>query len=81
MTDQILSYEEVVEQALHLTPVEKAQLLEKLASTLKEELADEQKKPMKSLYGLWADLKVDISAEDIDQIRREMWSNFPREDI
>jgi hypothetical protein len=81
MTDQTLSYEEVVEQALQLTPVEKAQLLEKLASTLKQELAGDQKQPLKSLYGLWADLNVDISADDIDEIRREMWSNFPREDI
>jgi hypothetical protein len=81
MTDQILSYEEVVEQALHLTPVEKAQLMERLASTLKTDLADQPKKPLKSLYGLWADLNVDISSEDIDEIRQEMWSNFPREDI
>ena len=71
MTDQTLTYEEVVEQALQLTPVEKAQLLEKLASTLKQELASDRKQPLKSLYGLWADLNIDISADDIDEIRRE----------
>ena len=35
----------------------------------------------KSLYGLWANRGIDITEEDIDEIRREMWGNFPREDI
>ena len=35
----------------------------------------------KSLYGLWKDLNVRMTAEDIDQARKEMWANFPREDI
>jgi hypothetical protein len=43
--------------------------------------AGETPSPKQSLYGLWADLGIDISEEDIDQIRREMWGNFPREDI
>jgi hypothetical protein len=37
--------------------------------------------PQKSLYGSWADLGVTITEEDIAEIRREMWGNFPREDI
>lgn len=39
------------------------------------------KRPLKSVKGLWADLKVDITEEDIAQARKEMWGNFPREDI
>jgi N-methylhydantoinase B len=35
----------------------------------------------KTLCGLWADLRPSLSAEEIDQARREMWGNFPREDI
>ncbi|MFQ5793724.1 MAG: hypothetical protein ACE5JP_01580 [Candidatus Bipolaricaulia bacterium] len=38
-------------------------------------------RPWRSLKGLWADLGVQITEEDIDEARREMWSNFPREDI
>lgn len=34
-----------------------------------------------SLYGLWKDLGIDLSAEDIDAARREMWGNFPRDDF
>lgn len=37
------------------------------------------KKTRKSLKGLWKN--VDITAEDIDEARREMWGNFPREEL
>jgi hypothetical protein len=37
--------------------------------------------PQKSGRGLWADLNVDLSAEEIDEARDEMWSNFPRDDF
>jgi hypothetical protein len=63
----------------NLSPLEKVQLVEHLTETLKVDLAKRQ--PLKSAYGLWADLKVDISEDDIAEARREMWSNFPREDI
>ncbi len=39
------------------------------------------KRPRPSLKGLWADLNIDISEADIDEARREMWGNFPRENI
>jgi hypothetical protein len=39
------------------------------------------REPRKSLAGLWADLNVDITDEDIADARRECWSNFPREDF
>src|SRR5438552_10613056 len=35
----------------------------------------------RSLYGLWADLGLALSTEEIDQARKELWRNFPREDI
>jgi hypothetical protein len=37
--------------------------------------------PRKSALGLLADLGPAPSAEDIDEVRREMWANFPRDDI
>jgi len=39
------------------------------------------KAPRKSGRGLWADLGIELTAEDIDEVRREMWKNFPREDF
>jgi len=40
-----------------------------------------RKRSCPSLHGLCADLGVDITEEDIAEARREMWGNFPREDI
>jgi hypothetical protein len=35
--------------------------------------------PRRSLSGLWSE--VSISAQEIDEARREMWGSFPRGDI
>ena len=41
----------------------------------------EAKQPRRSSRGLWADLGVEITEKDIEEARREMYANFPREDI
>ena len=46
---------------------------------VEQELSGESRS-LRSLRGLWTDLDLDISAEAIDQVRREAWANFPRED-
>jgi hypothetical protein len=43
--------------------------------------AEKGEKPLRSLYGLWKDFGVSISAEEIDETRREMGGDFPRQDI
>lgn len=42
-------------------------------------LGSRQRRPLKSLEGLWEGQGVDISEEDIAEIRREMWAKFPRD--
>jgi hypothetical protein len=37
------------------------------------------RKPLHSLEGLWKDLNIEITEEDIAEARREMWGNFPRD--
>jgi len=37
------------------------------------------KKPRRSLRGLWKDLNIQITEEDIAEARREIWGNFPRD--
>ena len=49
------------------------------ASRLQAESAT--KPPFRNIEGLWANLGVSLSAEEIDENQREMWRNFPREDI
>jgi hypothetical protein len=39
--------------------------------------ATQLRKPRKSGRGLWADLNGDLSAERIDEARRETWKTFP----
>ncbi|MBC7870611.1 MAG: hypothetical protein H7Y09_07205 [Chitinophagaceae bacterium] len=71
--------EKAMALALNLSPLDKIRLVEQVMSTLEDDLREADKKPRRSLYGLWSD--VSVSSEDIDEIRREMWKNFPREDI
>ena len=74
------TYEQVLTIAEQLSPNDKARLLEDISAALRRDLANtETKKPKQSLFGLWEG--VSVSAEDIDEARREMWGNFPREDI
>jgi hypothetical protein len=76
-----ISFDEIVSLAENLPTLEKVRLVERIMATLGQELITQPPEPLKSAYGLWADLNIDISAEDIDEARREMWGNFPREDI
>ena len=39
------------------------------------------KRPRRSLKGLWADLGVDISEQDVTEVRRMMQEKFPREGV
>jgi hypothetical protein len=39
------------------------------------------KRPLKSVKGMWANLDMNITEEDITEARKEMWGNFPRGDI
>jgi hypothetical protein len=49
-----------------------------LVDFLKEK-STSPKKPLRSLLGLWSDLNVLLTAEDIAEARCEMWGNFPRD--
>lgn len=76
MSDVVL--EQIKELAIELTLSEQAELVKWLQTKMHSE---QSAKPKKSLYGLWADQGIDISTEDIENARREMWGNFPRDDI
>jgi hypothetical protein len=65
-----------IRQAVHqLTPQEKAQIISELAA----DLATQQQpasapQPKRDFYGALAHLGKAPSAEDIDEVRREVWS-------
>ena len=79
MSEHVTGFEQAVAIALNLSPLDKVRLVEHVMATLEQDLTTSQKKPKRSLYGLWSG--VGVSAEDIDQARQEMWGKFPREDV
>jgi hypothetical protein len=74
-----VTLEQVISLARQLPPVDKIRLIERIAPEIERDM--HQQKPLKSLLGLCADLGTAPSSADIDEIRREMWGGFPREDI
>jgi len=77
--ENAVTLEEALALVRQLSPVDKARLIERIAPDIERELKAARPTQRRSLRGLWQGL--DITAEDIAQARREMWGNFPREDI
>ena len=73
--------EQVVSLARQLPPLEKIRLIERMVPEIERDMLDQRPPRRKSLLGLCADLGPAPSAEDINEIRHEMWADFPREDI
>jgi hypothetical protein len=77
------TFEDVLQLAKQLSPGQKLRLIAAIAPDLEEPLrhAEGDQQPLQSLYGLWQEFGVEISAEEIDAARREMWGTFPRDDV
>lgn len=73
-----MSLEQAILEAVRTLPVEKQNEVLELAQRLSESTSTQ---PRRSGKGLWAHLNISLSAEDIDENQRDMWKNFPREDI
>ena len=74
-----MSVAQLVLEKLRTLPVEKQQEVLDFVEFLQQKVM--VKRPCRSVKGLWADLGVQITKEDIAEARREMWGDFPREDI
>jgi len=68
--------QQVLEKLRDLLPEKQKEVLD-FVDSLKE--MNGPPKPRRSLRGLWADLNIHITEEDIAEARREMWGNFPRD--
>ncbi|MBW1669410.1 MAG: DUF2281 domain-containing protein [Deltaproteobacteria bacterium] len=68
----------LVEKLRRLSPEKQREVLDFVDFLHKK---SEKKAPLSSPKGLWANLGIDISEADIAEARREMWGNFPDEDI
>jgi hypothetical protein len=75
-----MSVEQAIAEELRELPEDKQQEVLELVKRLRAE-NPRPKKPFKSIKGILAGRGISISAEDIDEVRREMWKDFPRQDI
>lgn len=78
MTEAI-TLDHVLKLAEQLSTLDKVRLIERVAPQLEREIKAAGDQPRQSLRGLWKG--IGLSAEDIAEIRREMWANFPRTDV
>ncbi len=72
-----MSIEEEVIESLRALPLKEQREVLDFVGFLKER--KRQRRAGRSLLGLWADLNVHITEEDIAEARREMWGDFPRD--
>ena len=75
--------EDVLDLVDQLSVIDKVRVIEHVAPQIERELAESppSRQPLRSLYGVLADLGPAPSAEDIDEVQQEMWANFPHDDI
>lgn len=76
-----MTFEAVFSLVKQLSISEKLRLIKWMVPEIERELVVARPTPRKSLWGLCADLGTAPSAADIDEVRREEWANFPREDF
>lgn len=73
-----MTLEQEILDALRGLPADKQREVLNHAKQLRGEQG-QRRPPRKSGRGLWADLDIDLTAEAIDEARREMWKTFPRD--
>lgn len=79
-----LSFDQVSGLVASLSEEDKVRLIGELSRQILEARPDPQvpgKRPYRSLWGALKHLGPAPSAEEIDEVRREVWKNFPREDV
>jgi hypothetical protein len=74
-----MSIEQRILETVRALTADKQQEVLNHAARLLDETG--RKRSFRSVRGLWADLGVSLSAEEIEENQREMWRVFPRNDV
>ena len=74
---EVITLEQQILGSIRTLPIQQQHEVLNFAEFLHQKAA--HKPPRRSLKGLCADLKIQITEADIDEARQEMWGNFPRE--
>ncbi|HSN88517.1 MAG TPA: hypothetical protein VL025_17280, partial [Thermoanaerobaculia bacterium] len=64
----------IAEKARELPPDKQGRVLEFV-----ESLQRDRVRALRDPAGLLADLGIDLGEEDLEDVRKELWSRFPRE--
>lgn len=72
-----MTIEQAILQQLQTLPLDKKQEVLDFVQFLHTK--QPVKRPLRNPIGLFADLKIQITAQDIAEARQEMWGNFPRD--
>ncbi|MEW6731982.1 MAG: hypothetical protein AB1489_11710 [Acidobacteriota bacterium] len=68
--------EQALLEKIRRLPPDKQEEVEHFVNDIEQRAS---KQPRRKLMGSLAHLNVHITKEEIDEVRREMWSNFPRD--
>lgn len=83
LTANEITLEQVLSLAQRLRPIDQARLAIRLAPKVEWALTQIEAEPTSArtpLRGLLSDLGAAPTAEEIDDVQREMWAGFARED-
>ena len=82
MKNKSVTLEQVIDLARQLSPFEKVRLIEQVVPDLEAPLKAASTKtiPLSSAYGSLSELGDAPSKEEIDEMRQDVFGNFPRED-
>lgn len=75
----MITLEQSILEVVRALPPEKQQEILEHAEKLRRQ--SKPSTPRWSGKGLWADLNIALTAREIEENQREMWKNFPRDDI
>ncbi|MGF1602453.1 MAG: DUF2281 domain-containing protein [Thermosynechococcaceae cyanobacterium] len=70
-----MTLSQAVLEKIQALPVDKQQQVLDFIEHLQQ---PSDQKPQKSLKGLWADLDIQISEEELNEVRQGAWRDFPR---
>jgi len=80
-TSRRVTLENVLNLAKQLSPRDQVRLIEQVAPEIERALADGRPVAGLSLLGVFKDLGLAPSADEIDAARQEAWATFPHDEV
>lgn len=69
----------VIQKKVRKLPADRQQQVLEFVEFLESKVDVQPKRKRRNIIGLLSDFRTDITEEEIQGLRREMWDNFPRD--